>query len=85
MGLNLIHVMQLLVRHCSHPQTFFFVIQDWNSSYHCSVCGCDFHSKNWVAFLGSRGYGSYHPHTMESIITIEGSDVVVNVICRVLD
>ena len=28
---------------------------------------------------------SYHPHTMECIITIEGSDVVVNVVCNVLD
>ena len=80
-----LHVMQLLVSHYIHPKTFFSVIVDWNSSHRRYVSGCDFHSKNWVAFLSSGSYGSYHPHTMECIITIEGSDVVVNVVCNVLD
>ena len=80
-----LHVMQLLLCHCSHPKTFFSVILNWNSSHHCYVCGCDFHSKNWATLLGSRGYGSYHSHTVESVITIEGSDVMVSVVCNVLD
>ena len=51
-----------------------------------SLCtGSDFHSDNWVASLGSRSYGSYHPHTMEGIIAIQCPDIVVNIVCKILD
>ena len=42
-------------------------------------------SSEAVDFLDLRGYGSYHAHAMEGFISIQSFDVVINIVCNILD
>ena len=65
--------------------TFFPVEQDWNSPHPGHVTWGDLGSEDWIAGLGSWCYGSNHPHAMERVVAIQGSNVVVNIVCSILD
>ena len=42
-------------------------------------------SKGGIDGLGSWCYGSNYPHAMESVVAIQGANVVVHIVSGVLD
>ena len=58
--------------------------QDWNFPNQGNVRG-DLCSENGINALGSWCYRSNHPHAMESVVAIQGTNVVVQIVSSILD
>ncbi|KAG1683099.1 Cyclic nucleotide-gated cation channel alpha-3 [Nymphon striatum] len=58
---------------------------DRNSFHRGDITGGDLHPEDRSAGLGGWGYGSNPSHAMEDIVTIQGTHVVVYIVCSILD
>ena len=80
-----LQVDQLLVRHCRHPTTLLFMILYFHSANHGYVISGDLCSGDWPACSSSRRDGYDHSHAMEGSMTVQSPDVVIHVVCCILD
>ena len=58
--------------------------QDWNYPNQENVRG-DLCSEDGINALGSWCYSGNHPHAMESVVAIHGTNVVVQIVSSILD
>ena len=79
-----LEAVQLFICHHGPTKTFFSVELDWNLPIAAMSLSVTFTLRIRLFFLISGEYDSY-PHAMKGIISIQSFDVVINIVCNILD